>query len=109
MEIISEESRQRGHAPSYIFTNEERDEGIVAYIRYLDSMNARELSERVWELERVHHPPLIYKIGRKIRNMFIALNEALKEAISMAWSSFTRGANKRLERYSQVMKREAAT
>ena len=102
MEIISEESRQRGHAPSYIFTNEERDEGIVAYIRYLDSMNARELSERVWELERVHHPPLIYKIGRKIRNMFIALNEALKEAISMAWSSFTRGANKRLERYSQV-------
>ncbi len=102
MEIISEESRQRGHAPSYIFTNEERDDGIVAYIRYLDSMNARELRERVWELERVYHPPLIYKIGRKIRNMFIALKEALKEAISMAWSSFTRGANKRLERYRQV-------
>ena len=102
MEIISEESRQRGHAPSYIFTNPERDEGIVAYIRYHDSMNARELRERAWELERVYHPPLIYKIGRKIRNMFIALNEALKEAISMAWSSFTRGANKRLERYTEA-------
>ena len=102
MEIISEESRQRGHAPSYIFTNEERDEGIVAYIRYHDSMNARELRERAWELERVYHPPVIYKIGRKIRNMFIALNEALKEAISMAWSSFTRGANKRLERYAEA-------
>ena len=102
MEIISEESRQRGHAPSYIFTNPERDEGIVAYIRYHDSMNERELRERAWELERVYHPPLIYKIGRKIRNMFIALNEALKEAISMAWSSFTRGANKRLERYANA-------
>ena len=102
MEIISEESRQRGHAPSYIFTPEERDEGIVAYIRYHDSMNTRELRERAWELERVYHPPIIYKIGRKIRNMFIALNEALKEAISMAWSSFTRGANKRLERYTEA-------
>ena len=102
MEIISEESRQRGHAPSYIFTNEERDEGIVAYIRYLDSMNARELRERAWELERVYHPPLIYKMGRKIRNLFIALREAVEEAISMAWSSFTRGANRRLERYRQA-------
>ena len=102
MEIISEESRQRGHAPSYIFTNEERDEGIVSYIRYHDSMNARELRERAWELERVYHPPVIYKIGRKIRNMFIALKEALKEAISMAWSSFSRGTNKHLERYRQA-------
>ena len=34
--------------------------------------------------------------------MFIALNEALKEAISMAWSSFTSKANKRLERYTQA-------
>ena len=102
MEIISEESRQRGHAPSYIFTNPEREEGIVAYIRYHDSMNERELRERAWELERVYHPPAIYKIGRKIRNMFIALNEALKEAISMAWSSFTRSADKRLERYTEA-------
>lgn len=102
MEIISEESRQRGHAPSYIFTNPEREEGIVAYIRYLDSMNTRELRERVWELERVYHPPLFYKIGRKIRNMFIALKEALDEAISMVWNSFRRGANTRLSRYSEA-------
>lgn len=102
MEIISEESRQRGHAPSYIFTNPEREEGIVAYIRYLDSMNTRELRERVWELERVYHPPVFYKIGRKIRNMFIALKEALDEAISMVWNSFRRGADTRLARYSEA-------
>ena len=102
MEIISEESRQRGHAPSYIFTNAEREEGIVAYIRYLDSMNTRELRERVWELERVYHPPVFYKIGRKIRNMFIALKEALDEAISMVWNSFSRGTNTRLARYSEA-------
>ena len=102
IEIISEESRQRGHAPSYIFRNEERDEGIVAYIRYLDSMNARELRERLWELERVYHPPLLYKIGRKIRNMFIALKEALDEAISMVWNSFRKGANTRLARYNEA-------
>ena len=102
MEIISEESRQRGHAPSYIFTNPEREEGIVAYIRYLDSMNTRELRERTWELERVYHPPLFYKIGRKIRNMFIALRKALDEAISMVWNSFRRGANTRLARYSEA-------
>ena len=102
MEIISEESRQRGHAPSYIFTNEEREAGIVAYIRYLDSMNARELRERVWELERVYHPPIFYKIGRKIRNMFIALKEALDEAISMVWNSFRKGADARLARYNEA-------
>ena len=106
MEIISEESRQRGHAPSYIFTNEERDDGIVAYIRYLDSMNARELRERVWELERVYHPPFIYKAGRKIRNLFIALREALEEAMSMLWNSFRRGAERRLERYRQAYEAE---
>ncbi len=83
MEIISEESRQRGHAPSYIFTNQERDDQIVAYIRYHDAMNERELRERTWELERVYHPPFIYKMGRKIRNMFIALKEASKSAINM--------------------------
>ena len=46
MEIISEESRQRGHAPSYIFTSEEREKQIVAYIRYHDAMNEREIRER---------------------------------------------------------------
>ena len=107
MEIISEESRQRGHAPSYIFTNTEREEGIVAYIRYLDSMNTRELRERAWELERVYHPPLFYKIGRKIRNMFIALKEALDEAISMVWNSFRRGANTRLARYNEAYETSA--
>ena len=107
MEIISEESRQRGHAPSYIFTNPEREEGIVAYIRYLDSMNTRELRERAWELERVYHPPLFYKIGRKIRNMFIALKEALDEAISMVWNSFRRGANTRLARYNEAYETSA--
>lgn len=102
MEIISEESRQRGHAPSYIFTSEEREAGIIAYIRYLDSMNASELRERVWELERVYHPPIFYKIGRKIRNMFIALKKALDEAISMVWNSFRKGADTRLARYNEA-------
>ena len=99
MEIISEESRQRGHAPSYIFTNPERDEGIVAYIRYHDAMNERELRERVWELERVYHPPLLFRIGRKIRNMFIALRDAVDQTISMVWSSIKRSADSRLGRY----------
>ena len=102
MEIISEESRQRGHAPSYIFTNAEREDGIVAYIRYFDSMNASELRERTWELERVYHPPMVYKIGRKIRNMFIALKKALDEAISMVWNSFRKGADTRLARYNEA-------
>ncbi len=109
MEIISEESRQRGHAPSYIFTNEEREAGIVAYIRYLDSMNASELRERAWELERVYHPPLFYKIGRKIRNMFIALREALDEAISMVWNSFKKGADARLGRYNEAYQTAAGS
>lgn len=109
MEIISEESRQRGHAPSYIFTNEEREAGIVAYIRYLDSMNASELRERAWELERVYHPPFFYKIGRKIRNMFIALKEALDEAISMVWNSFRSRANTRLARYNEAYKSAAGS
>ncbi len=102
MEIISEESRQRGHAPSYIFTNGERDEGIVAYIRYHDMMNERERRERLWELERVYHPPLFYKIGRKIRNMFIALREAVEQAISMLWSSIRKTTENRMGRYNEL-------
>ena len=102
MEIISEESRQRGHAPSYIFTNEERDKQIVAYIRYHDAMNERELRERSWELERVYHPPFIYKIRRKIRNMFVALREASKNAISMVLQSVKKGVGGQLERYNTV-------
>jgi len=102
MEIISEESRQRGHAPSYIFTNEERDNQIVAYVRYHDTMNERELTERAWELERVYHPPFIYKMRRKIRNMFVALREASRNAISMVLQSVKKGVGGQFERYNTV-------
>jgi len=100
MEIISEESRQRGHAPSYLFTNAQRDDGIVAYIRYHDAMNERELRERAWELERVSHPPLLFKIGRKIRNIAIALRDAVEQTLSMVWSSIKRSTRARLGRYN---------
>lgn len=102
MEIISEESRQRGHAPSYIFTNKERADQIVAYIRYHDAMNERELRERAWELERVYHPPLLYKIRRKIRNMFVALGEASKNAISMAFQGVRSSIDTRFDQYNQA-------
>ena len=102
MEIISEESRQRGHAPSYIFTNKEREEQIVAYIRYHDAMNERELRERVWELERVYHPPLIYKVRRKIRNMFVALREASSNAISMVSQRVKSSVGGRFQQYNQA-------
>ena len=100
MEIISEESRQRGHAPSYIFTNKEREDQIVAYIRYHDTMNERELRERGWELERVYHPPFIFKIRRKIRNMFVALREATSNAISMVFHSVKRSVGGQFSRYN---------
>ena len=100
MEIISEESRQRGHAPSYIFTSEEREKQIVAYIRYHDAMNERELRERAWELERVYHPPFIFKIRRKIRNMFVALREATSNAISMVFHSVKRSVGGQFNRYN---------
>ena len=102
MEIISEESRQRGHAPSYIFTNKEREDQIVAYIRYHDTMNERELRERAWELERVYHPPLLYKMLRKIRNMFVALGEASKNAIGMVFQGVRRSFGARFEQYNQA-------
>lgn len=102
MEIISEESRQRGHAPSYIFTNPEREDQIIAYIRYHDAMNERELRERAWELERVYHPPLLYKIRRRIRNMFVALGEASKNAIGMAFQGVRRGIGTRFDQYNQA-------
>ena len=102
MEIISEESRQRGHAPSYIFTNKEREDQIVAYIRYHDAMNERELRERAWDLERVYHPPLFYKIRRKIRNMFVALGEASKNAISMGFQGVRRTLGARFDQYNQA-------
>ena len=102
MEIISEESRQRGQAPSYIFTNKEREDQIVAYIRYYDAMNERELRERAWELERVYHPPLLYKMQRKIRNMFVALSEASKSAISMVFESVKKSVGGRFQEYNKI-------
>ena len=42
VEIISEESRQRGGPPSFLFKNSD----IMAYIRYLDAMNETERKER---------------------------------------------------------------
>ena len=102
MEIISEESRQRGHAPSYLFKTQEREEQIVAYIRYHDTMNERELRERAWELERVYHPPLIYKMRRKIRNMFVALREASANAIRMVLQNVKSGIGGRFAEYNTV-------
>ena len=102
MEIISEESRQRGHAPSYIFTSKEREDQIVAYIRYHDAMNEREQQERTWELERVYHPPLLYKMRRKIRNIFVALGEATKNAIGVVFERVKQSVGGRFEEYNKA-------
>ncbi len=102
MEIISEESRQRGHAPSYVFTSEEQKAQIVAYIRYHDAMNERELRERAWELERVYQPPLLYKIRRKIRNVFVALREATKKAIAMVFQGIRNSFGNRFKQYNKT-------
>jgi len=94
LEIISEESRQRGQAPSYIFRDKEMDE-IIAYIRYLDSMNERERLERDWDLERVYHPRLPSRIRRKIRNFGIVLKDSINKTFNVVWSgikSTTTGA-----------------
>jgi small nuclear ribonucleoprotein (snRNP)-like protein len=84
IEIISEESRQRGHAPSYIFRGPER-EGIVAYIRYLDSMNGRERLERDWDFDRIYHPRLTTRLQRKIRNLGVALRSSINKTVEMIW------------------------
>lgn len=84
IEIISEESRQRGHAPSYIFRGPER-EGIVAYIRYLDSMNGRELLERDWDFDRIYHPRFATRLQRKIRNLGVALRSSINKTVEMIW------------------------
>ena len=92
-EIISEESRQRGQAPSYIFRQDELYTKIGAYIRYHDTMNDREKRERQWEMERLLHPPLSQRIVRKVRNMFVELNQAAKNAISIIWGGISKAAN----------------
>ncbi len=92
-EIVSEESRQRGQAPSYIFSKDQLQNEIGSYIRYLDTMNDRERQERKWELERLKNPPLSHRMARKIRNMFIELNAAAKNAISMVWGGIKQAAS----------------
>ena len=92
-EIVSEESRQRGQAPSYIFSKDQLQTEIGSYIRYLDTMNDREKQERKWELDRLINPPLSYRIVRKTRNMFIELNTAAKNAISMVWGGIKQAAS----------------
>lgn len=92
-EIVSEESRQRGQAPSYIFSKDQLQNGIGSYIRYLDTMNDREKQERKWELDRLKNPPLSHRMVRKIRNMFIELNAAAKNAISMVWGGIKQAAS----------------
>lgn len=92
-EIVSEESRQRGHAPSYIFRQNELDNRIGAYIRYLDTMNDREKQERKWDYERLINPPLSHRVVRKTRNMVIELNAAAKNAISMVWGGIKQMAS----------------
>ncbi len=84
LEIISEESRQRGDAPSYIFRGAETA-GIVAYIRYLDSMNERERLERDWDLDRVYHPRFPTRLRRKTRNFGIALKDSVNKTVEMVW------------------------
>ena len=92
IEIISEESRQRGRAPSYILTDTERD-GIAAYIRYLDSMNERERLERDWDLDRVYHPRFPTRVRRKIRNFGIALKNSVKKTVEMIWGQIKKSTS----------------
>ncbi len=82
-EIISEESRQRGQAPSYIFSKNQLQDNIGAYIRYHDIMNEREKRERAWDHERLLNPPLSQRIVRRIRNMFVELGGAMQNAMNM--------------------------
>lgn len=92
MEIVSEESRQRGHAPSYIFPGSKLQTSIRGYIRYIDTMNERERRERLWELDRLHNPPFMQRMIRKTRNILFAMNDAVKNAINMVWGGIRRAA-----------------
>ena len=92
-EIVSEESRQRGQAPSYIFPKDDLKKNIRGYVRYIDTMNERELRERSWELERLLHPPISQRFTRKIRNIFNTLNEAVKNALNMVWGGIRKATN----------------
>jgi hypothetical protein len=80
IEIVSEESRQRGHAPSYLFSGPEVKQ-IIAYIRYLDSMNETERRERDADLDRVFHPQFMTRLLRRIRNFGVALQESVNKTV----------------------------
>lgn len=100
-EIISEESRQRGQAPSYIFGRDELLNNIGAYIRYHDIMNEREKRERAWDHERLLNPPLSQRIVRRIRNMFVELGGAMQNAMNMIGHSIksaTKPVTRQLQR-----------
>ena len=100
-EIISEESRQRGQAPSYIFSKNQLQSNIGAYIRYHDIMNEREKRERAWDHERLLNPPLSQRIVRRIRNMFVELGGAMQNAMNMIGHSIksaTKPIQRQLER-----------
>ena len=86
IEIVSEESRQRGHAPSYLFSGPEVKQ-ITAYIRYLDSMNETERRERDADLDRVFHPQFMTRLLRRIRNFGVALRESVNKTVQMIWGS----------------------
>ena len=106
-EIVSEESRQRGHAPSYIFPENDLQKKIRGYIRYIDTMNEREKRERSWELERLHNPPFSQRMVRKIRNVLFALNDAVKNAINMVWGGIRQATDplqKRIQRLDTAAK-----
>ena len=92
-EIVSEESRQRGQAPSYLFDKDELKNKIRGYIRYIDTMNERELRERSWELDRLLNPPFSQRFVRKFRNVLFALNDAVKNAFNMIWGGIRRATN----------------
>ena len=95
-EIISEESRQRGQAPSYIFSKNELQDNIGAYIRYHDIMNEREKRERAWDHERLLNSPFSQRVVRRIRNMFVELGGAVQNAINMIGHGI-KGATKPLQ------------
>ncbi len=106
-EIVSEESRQRGQAPSYIFPGNELQNKIRGYIRYIDMMNERELRERAWEHDRLLNPPFSQRFMRKFRNVLFALNDAVKNALNMIWGGIRRATNplqQQMQRFEDAAK-----
>ena len=86
VEIISEESRQRGGPPSFLFKNSD----IMAYIRYLDAMNETERKERDSDLDKVYHPRFTTRLLRRVRNFGVALRDSVSKTVQMIWGSIKR-------------------